>query len=59
VDGQTGFGYVNNVSSGVKRVLDDSVIHPFIGGGQAHNNMMPSTAINFIICTAGLFPQRS
>lgn len=58
VDGQTGFGYVNNVSTGVKRVLDDSVIHPFAGGGQPHNNMMPSKAINFIICTVGIFPTR-
>lgn len=59
VEGQTGFGYVNNVTTGVKTVLDDSVIHPFFGGGQAHNNMMPSKAINFIICTEGMFPQRS
>ena len=58
VEGQTGLGYVSNVSAGTKKVLDDSVIHPFIGGGQPHINMMPSKAINFIICTAGIFPTR-
>lgn len=27
------------------------------GGGQPHNNMMPYLALNFIICTAGFYPQ--
>lgn len=29
------------------------------GGSQAHNNMQPSMAINYIICTNGIFPSRS
>jgi len=56
VPGQTGYGYINNTTGGTKKVLDDSVIHPFVGGGQSHDNMMPSKAINFIICTVGIFP---
>lgn len=28
------------------------------GGGQAHNNMQPFLALNFIICMNGVFPQR-
>lgn len=27
------------------------------GGGQAHDNMMPFLAVNFIIATAGIYPQ--
>ena len=56
VAGQTGYGYVSNVGGGVKSVLDKSVIYPFVGGGLPHDNMMPSMAINFIICIAGLWP---
>lgn len=29
------------------------------GGGQAHNNMMPYTAINYIIALQGVYPSRS
>ncbi len=29
------------------------------GGGQAHNNMQPYQAVNFIICLQGVFPPRS
>ena len=29
-----------------------------IGGGQAHTNMQPYLAINFIIALAGLYPSR-
>jgi microcystin-dependent protein len=56
VPGETGYGYVSNVAGAVNNVLDNSVIQPFVGGGQAHDNMMPSMAINFIICTAGSWP---
>jgi microcystin-dependent protein len=28
------------------------------GGGQAHNNVMPSYGMNFIICVTGLYPNR-
>ena len=27
-----------------------------VGGGAGHNNMMPTLAVNFIMCTAGVFP---
>ncbi len=30
-----------------------------VGGGQAHNNMMPYLAINFCIALRGLFPSRN
>lgn len=29
------------------------------GGGQAHNNMQPYLAVNFIICLEGIFPPRN
>ncbi|MDO7846170.1 tail fiber protein [Hymenobacter sp. M29] len=29
-----------------------------VGGGTAHTNMMPSLAVNYIICLNGEFPQR-
>jgi len=32
---------------------------PSTGGGQAHNNMQPYLAINFIIALVGLYPSRS
>jgi microcystin-dependent protein len=32
---------------------------PTAGGSQAHNNMQPFMAINFIIALVGLYPSRS
>lgn len=32
---------------------------PNTGGGQAHNNMQPFLAMNFIIALNGLYPSRS
>jgi microcystin-dependent protein len=29
------------------------------GGGQAHENTMPTTAINYIMCVNGIYPSRS
>ena len=29
------------------------------GGGQAHNNMPPYVAINYIICVNGVYPSRN
>jgi microcystin-dependent protein len=57
VPNQTGYGYVNNITGGTKMTLDDSVVHPFVGGKQAHSNMMPTMALNYIICTVGIYPQ--
>lgn len=41
-----------NVSMGSSSVLN-------VGGGQAHNNMMPYLAVNFCIALQGLFPSRN
>ena len=30
-----------------------------VGGGQAHNNMQPTIAVNFCIALQGLFPSRN
>ena len=32
---------------------------PNVGGGQGHNNMQPSLALNFCIALRGLFPSRN
>ncbi len=29
------------------------------GGNQPHNNIMPTTAINYILCVQGIFPSRN
>lgn len=38
--------------------LADAVLPP-AGGNQAHNNMQPFLAVNFIIALVGLYPSRS
>jgi microcystin-dependent protein len=38
--------------------MDANVIGP-VGGGQAHNNMQPLLALNYIIALLGLYPSRS
>ncbi|MCX7092222.1 MAG: tail fiber protein [Methylobacter sp.] len=56
--------------NGVRIYLNDSAPSPTVstldavsygsaGGGQSHNNMMPSLAMTYIIATNGLFPTRS
>lgn len=37
--------------------MNQNFIQP-AGGGEAHNNMQPSLALNFIIATDGTFPSR-
>lgn len=41
----------------------DGVMHPSsvsgVGGGQAHDNMQPHLALNYIIALQGLFPSRN
>jgi microcystin-dependent protein len=39
--------------------LDPAVIRPAPGAGQAHENMMPHLAINFVIALTGAFPSRN
>ena len=41
------------------RVEMNSGTLPSAGGGQAHNNMQPFLAMNFIIALVGLYPSRS
>lgn len=41
----------------VTRVMNTSAVET-VGTGQLHANMMQSFAVNYIICTNGLFPQR-
>lgn len=38
--------------------LDDAAITAAPGGGEAHLNVMPYLAINYIICVDGLYPMR-
>lgn len=45
--------YSNAASSGAFKELINT------GGGQAHNNMQPFLAMNFIIALVGLYPSRS
>jgi len=39
--------------------IADAAISPVGGGGQAHNNMQPYLALNFIIALIGTYPPRS
>ena len=62
VKGQTG-GYIASHSSiyasgGTDAQLKGNVTSN-TGGGQPHNNMQPSLAINYIIALQGVFPSRS
>ncbi|GAB4186730.1 MAG: tail fiber protein [Wenzhouxiangellaceae bacterium] len=51
------FSYQQNSSNNVVS-LDERAL-PETGGSQAHNNMQPFMAINFIIALVGLYPSRS
>jgi len=43
-----------------RRPMATGVVAPTtVGGGQAHNNLQPFLAINFIIALQGLYPSRS
>ena len=57
VPGSQGYAYLPASIPNLKAVkLDPSVITPFSGGGQSHPNVMPVMALNYIICTNGLYP---
>jgi microcystin-dependent protein len=49
----------NATLGGVSATGSANVVVNPTGGGQSVNNMQPSLCINFIICTAGLFPSRN
>jgi len=53
---RNGNAYSNNTSSLV--ALDERSL-PETGGSQAHNNMQPYIAMNYIIALVGLYPSRS
>jgi len=38
--------------------MNPALVSPGTGGSLPHNNMMPYTALNWIIATTGIFPQR-
>ena len=46
-------------SGNAKPVTMNSAALPNAGGGQAHDNMQPFLAMNFIIALVGLYPSRS
>lgn len=46
--------YASTATSGSS--LDSKVVQPVPGGSQAHNNVMPSMPISFIICLWGIYP---
>lgn len=51
-----GFAYVNGTDTNLVSMSDLSL--PNTGGSQAHNNLQPFLAINFIIALVGLYPSR-
>lgn len=46
-------------SKAAKNVTLADIAVSAVGGGQAHDNMMPALCINFIISLAGVYPSRS
>lgn len=50
--------FYNNGSAGTTLVAFHDVAVAPAGGDQAHENRMPSTAINYIICLNGIYPSR-
>lgn len=57
VMGLTGNNIYGPASSALTTLKADTIVH--VGGGQAHNNMMPYLAVNFCIAMQGLFPSRN
>lgn len=57
---KTASGVVNYIASTVTATTQNfntNTISQALGGGLSHENSMPATALNFIICTTGLYPQ--
>lgn len=52
-----GLAYQTDTSSNLVPMADAAVLPA--GGSQAHNNLQPFLAINFIIALQGLYPSRS
>lgn len=49
--------YASTATSGAS--LDPRVVQPAPGYSQAHNNVMPSMPISFIICLLGIYPTQA
>ena len=52
-----GNAYQTDVSANIVSLNEGTIENT--GGGQAHNNLQPFLAINFIIALVGLYPSRS
>lgn len=50
--------YVSSPTGPVPETLNPATVQA-AGGTQPHNNIMPTTAINYIMCVAGIFPSRN
>lgn len=50
--------YAPNPGSVPQEILDARTV-ALAGGNQPHNNIMPSTAVNYIIALFGIFPSQS
>lgn len=50
--------YVSSPTGPVPETLNPATVQA-TGGTQPHNNIMPTTAINYIMCTSGIFPSRN
>ena len=50
---------VNAYTTGVPNVNLDAGATSTVGNNQSHNNMQPYLALNYIICTEGVFPSRN
>lgn len=53
----SGLPYQQNTTANLVDMAEQAL--PETGGSQAHNNMQPFLAINFIIALVGLYPSRS
>jgi microcystin-dependent protein len=52
-----GFAYQTDAAANQVDLASQAV--PSVGGGQAHNNMMPYLTLNFCIALVGLYPSRA
>lgn len=50
--------YVSSPASPLPETMNATTVQA-AGGNQPHNNIMPTTAINYILCVAGIFPSRN
>ena len=49
--------YIPSTAAGINKAQFDPNLLTTEGGNGAHENMMPSTAVQYIICMAGIYPQ--